>query len=131
MNDDDDLRRTIRDAMTRLVEGHPIRSDGRLTVKSLAEEAGVKRWLLTHKYTDLQEEFKARIKGPREEPHVVLQLREQLTERNEVITRLRSEIRELTNDRQQLERVINVLALELRDGRNERPKIVDLRGTKQ
>lgn len=128
---DESLRQSIRDAMTRLIEGKPLRSDGKLTVKSLAEEAGVKRWILTHKYTDLQEEFKARLEGLGREPQVVLKLRGQLTERDEVIIRLRSEIRELSNDRQQLERVVNVLALELQNGRNERSKIVDLRRTKQ
>lgn len=49
--------------MDRLIDGKPIRSDGKLTVKSLAEEAGVKRWLLTHKHTDLQDEFRARVEA--------------------------------------------------------------------
>lgn len=53
-------RRIIRDAL-RLLDGQPGRSDGELTAKSLSEEAGVKRWLLTHKHTDLQDEFRARI----------------------------------------------------------------------
>lgn len=111
---DDELRRSIRDAMARLVEGRPIRSDGKLTVKSLAEEAGVKRWVLTHKHTDLQDEFRAMAASAGGEPDVVLELREQLAERDGVISRLRSEIRELTNDRNQLERVINILAVEPR-----------------
>ena len=46
-------RQVIRDAMDRLLAGTPIRSDGKLTVKSLATEADVKRWILTHKHTDL------------------------------------------------------------------------------
>ena len=51
MNTDDKERRLIRDAMDRLLTGTPIRSDGKLTVKSLAAEADVKRWLLTHRHT--------------------------------------------------------------------------------
>lgn len=121
---DEVLRQIIRDAMIRLIVGKPIRSDGKLTVKSLAEEAGVKRWVLTHKFTDLQEEFKAKIEGLGGEPQEVLKLRRQLTERDEVISRLRLEIRVLTNDRQQLERVVNVLSLELQNGRNDHSKVV-------
>ena len=56
-NIEDPERRLIRDAMTRLLDGDPIRSDGKLTVKSLAAEAGLKRWYLTHKHTDLRDEF--------------------------------------------------------------------------
>lgn len=124
---DETQRQAIRDAMTRLVEGKPLRSDGKLTIKSLADEAGVKRWLLTHKFTDLQEEFKVRVEATGGEPAVVVKLREQLKERDETISRLRGEIRELTNDRQQLERVINVLSLEQQHGRNDSSKVVGIR----
>ena len=48
-------RQTIRDAMERLLAGTALHSDGKLTVKSLAEEARVMRWLLTHRHTDLQD----------------------------------------------------------------------------
>jgi isopentenyl diphosphate isomerase/L-lactate dehydrogenase-like FMN-dependent dehydrogenase len=99
--------------MTRLVEGHSIRSEGKLTVMSLAEEAGVKRWVLTYKYTDLQDEFRAMADGVGCEPDVVLRLREQIAEREGVISRLRSEIRDLTNDRNRLERVTNIYAVEV------------------
>lgn len=98
--------------MDRLVDGKPLRSDGKLTVKSLAEEAGVKRWVLTHKFTDLQDEFRAMIDRVGAEPDLVRQLREKLQERDSLITGLRGEIRELKEDRAQLGRVINVLALE-------------------
>lgn len=127
---DETQRQAIRDAMTRLVEGKPLRSDGKLTIKSLANEAGVKRWLLTHKFTDLQDEFKVRMELTDGEPAVVVKLREQLKERDETITRLRAEIRELTNDRQQLERVINVLSMELQHGRNDSSKVVGIRRPK-
>lgn len=123
-------RQAIRDAMARLVEGNPLRSDGKLTIKSLADEAGVKRWLLTHKFTDLQDEFKVRMELTGGEPAVVVKLREQLKERDETITRLRAEIRELTNDRQQLERVINVLSLEQQHGRTDKSKVVGIRRPK-
>ena len=54
-------RQQIRDAMDRLIAGTALHSDGKLTIKSLAEEAQVKRWILTHRHTDLQDEFRARI----------------------------------------------------------------------
>ena len=46
--------RAITDAMVRLFIGAPLRSDGQLTVKSLAEEAGLRRNKLTHKHTGLR-----------------------------------------------------------------------------
>lgn len=127
---DESQRQAIRDAMTRLVERKPLRLDGKLTIKSLADEDGVKRWLLTHKFTDLQDEFKVRVGGTGGEPAVVVKLREQLKERKETITRLRAEIRELTNDRQHLERVINVLSLEQQHGRTDKATVVGIRRPK-
>lgn len=61
VDDDNGIRRAIREAMDRLIDGKPLYSDGKLTVKALAEEARIKRWLLTHRHTDLQDEFRARI----------------------------------------------------------------------
>jgi len=55
-----DEREAIRAAMHRLLAGTPTNSTGALTVLQLAAEAGVKRWVLTHKHTDLREEFHAR-----------------------------------------------------------------------
>lgn len=68
-------RRTIREAMTRLLDGQPVRSDGKLTIKSLAEEAGVKRWILTHRHQDLQAEFRDRIAAHGTDPEPVRALR--------------------------------------------------------
>lgn len=82
--------------------------------------------VLPHKYTDLQDEFKTRIEGLGVEPRAVLQLREQLTERDEKIASLRAEIRDLTNDRQQLERVIDGLSSELQHSRDDRSKVIAL-----
>jgi hypothetical protein len=44
--------------------GIPLRSDGKLTVNSLAAEAGVKRHVLTHKHTDLKDRFYAPGQSP-------------------------------------------------------------------
>ena len=36
MTDHEPERRAIREAMTRLLDGQPVRSDGKLTIKSLS-----------------------------------------------------------------------------------------------
>jgi hypothetical protein len=43
-----DERREIEAAMDRLLNGTPLRSDGKLTIMSLAAEAGVKRHARRH-----------------------------------------------------------------------------------
>ncbi|MDO0923973.1 hypothetical protein QQY24_00320 [Streptomyces sp. TG1A-8] len=55
--DHDDERDAITAAIQRLLAGRPTRSTGALTTLQLAAEAGVKRWVLTHKHVDLKEEF--------------------------------------------------------------------------
>ena len=41
MSDHEPERQAIREAMGRLLDGNPIRSDGKLTIISLADEADV------------------------------------------------------------------------------------------
>ncbi|WP_458682706.1 hypothetical protein [Prescottella equi] len=53
-------RASIESAMERLLAGEPRQSTGALTILQLAAEAGVKRWVLTHKHTDLADEFRRR-----------------------------------------------------------------------
>jgi formylmethanofuran:tetrahydromethanopterin formyltransferase len=50
-------RDAIQAAAGRLLAGAPTRSTGALTVLQLAAEAGVKRWVLTHKHPDLRQAF--------------------------------------------------------------------------
>lgn len=60
MPDPDTERAAINAAMNRLLDGTPQRSTGALSILQLANEAGVKRWVLTHKHTDLAAEFRRR-----------------------------------------------------------------------
>jgi hypothetical protein len=53
-------RAAIQTAMDRLLNGTPTASTGSLSVLQLAAEAGVKRWVLTHKHPDLKAEFERR-----------------------------------------------------------------------
>ena len=59
MTDADAERAAITAAMQRLLDGTPKRSTGALSVVQLAVEADVKRWVLTHKHTDLADEFRS------------------------------------------------------------------------
>ena len=87
-------------------------ADGKLTVKSLAEEAGVKRWLLTHKHTDLQDEFRARIAAQDCTPAA----QQALLDENQL---LRTRVDDLSerlaaarDEAKQLARIVQVLTLE-------------------
>ncbi|MFF2936357.1 hypothetical protein [Streptomyces mirabilis] len=55
--------RAITDAMVRLLIGAPLHSDGKLTIVSLAAEAGLRRNKLTHKHTGLKDLFYALVRG--------------------------------------------------------------------
>lgn len=105
-------RRAIREAMTRLLDGQPVRSDGKLTIKSLAEEAGVKRWILTHRHQDLQVEFRDRIASHGTDPEPVRVLKERVETLTEDNRRLRGQLREARGTIAMLERHIAVEALE-------------------
>ncbi len=112
MTDSDRERRTIRDAMDRLLAGKPIRSNGKLTVSALADEAGMKRWRLTHKHPDLQDEFRARVLAQGSTPETLRDLQEknaQLRERHE---RDREALKQATADLKRMACVVQVLARE-------------------
>ncbi|MFE7352476.1 hypothetical protein ACFU8Q_04570 [Streptomyces sp. NPDC057543] len=123
MNHDKE-RENIRAAMDRLLAGTPLRSDGALTVLALAVEADVKRHVLTHRHTDLKDEFYARVRAQGQVPDSERKLREELRKTKE---RLAEVIKE--NKRQQAEiemfaRVVNVLTVEndqLRGSKGRKP----------
>jgi riboflavin biosynthesis pyrimidine reductase len=127
---DEHVRRVIRDAMDRLINGKALHSDGKLTVKSLAEEARVKRWVLTHRHTDLQDEFRVRIANTSVEPPAIRALQEEKAEAAKKVKALTADVTALTATIHQLERVIQVLALEnheLRSVGGGQGKVVPLR----
>lgn len=115
----EDLRLTIRDAMQRLLDGKPIRSDGKLTVKSLAVEAGVKRWVLTHQHRDLQQEFRDRCANRDDTPVFLAEV----TERNRALMAeladLQVKVTALTEEAHRYMRIIQVLTLENLDLREQ------------
>ena len=54
--------------MDRLLTGRPLRTAGALTIIGLAQEADVNRHLLTHRHTDLKDEFNARVRAQHHVP---------------------------------------------------------------
>ncbi|CPV54815.1 hypothetical protein [Mycobacteroides abscessus] len=126
---DERVRRAIRDAMDRLIDGKPLHSNGKLTIKSLAEEARVKRWLLTHRHTDLQDEFRARLANAAVEPPAIRAVQEEKAEAVKKVKSLTADVTALAATIHQLERIIQVLALEnqnLRSVRAVQGKVVPL-----
>ena len=105
-------RRQIRDAMDRLLKGDPIRSDGKLTVKSLAVEADLKRWYLTHKHTDLQDEFRDRVRAQGATPAAMTALHEEIAELKAAQKRDRAALRDAVARAEMHARETQVLALE-------------------
>jgi hypothetical protein len=119
---DEGVRRSIRDAMDRLIAGKPLYSGGKLTVKDLAAEARIKRWVLTHRHTDLQDEFRARIANGDSQPPATQLLQAKPLEAEKKIKALTAEASALKATIHQLERIINVLALENRQLRGDRER---------
>jgi hypothetical protein len=102
----------ITDGMIRLLVGTPLRSDGQLTIKSLAQEAGLKRNKLTHKHTSLKDLFYALVRMQDTRPKVVDNLKRTNDELQQKLARLRAERDRLRTDVQQLVRVVHVLEVE-------------------
>jgi hypothetical protein len=84
-------RAAIQAAADRLLAGTPLRSTGELTVVQLAVEAGVKRWLLTHRHRDLAEQFQARAKAVGGDPPQVQRLKARLQALKQRNAELRAE----------------------------------------
>ncbi len=109
---DESERRLIRDAMTRLLDGDPIRSDGKLTVKSLAAEAGLKRWYLTHRHTDLRDEFYDRVRAQGTTPAAMTTLYEEIAALKETHKQDRAALNDAIAQKEIHARETRVLALE-------------------
>lgn len=103
----------ITDAMVRLLVGAPLRSDGQLTIKSLAEEAGLRRNKLTHKHTGLKDLFYALVKAQQAPPQPFTDKERELSDKQKKdLARVRAERDSLRTKTQQMARVIHVLEVE-------------------
>jgi hypothetical protein len=99
-----DLVDKLRAAADRLIAGTPLHSDGKLTILSLAREAQIKRWLLTHKYPrQLKEKYQAEFQAVQHKPAPV-----QSAERD--IETLRAELRTAREDNRRLTQLNQIYA---------------------
>lgn len=105
-------RDAIRAGMQRLLDGTPLHSDGALTVVALATEAGVKRHVLTHRHTDLKDEFYARVRAQGQVPASETKLRKELVQTKRKLTKAQENNKNLTDTIERLARVVNVLTVE-------------------
>jgi len=106
-------RSAIAAAIDRLLAGTPTRSTGSLTVVQLAAEAGVKRWVLTHKHTDLRDDFQRRAQAASKLPPAFQYLEAQITDLRADNQRLRGRNRELEERNELYAMVINELSIQL------------------
>lgn len=104
--------RAITEAMVRLLAGVPLRSDGQLTVKSLAEEAGLRRNKLTHKHTGLKDLFYALVQAQDHRPKIADQLQADNDRLRQKLADLRADHTRLKEQLARFVRVIHVLEVE-------------------
>ncbi|HEV8652087.1 MAG TPA: hypothetical protein VG276_22510 [Actinomycetes bacterium] len=122
--DPDPQRAAIQAAADRLLAGTPLRSTGELTVVQLAAEAGMKRWLLTHKHHDLAEQFQARAKAIGGDPPSVRKLKAQVQELQEAVARLKAEQAERQALLECYAHVINELSIDYEQVKTERDSLL-------
>jgi chromosome segregation ATPase len=103
---------SITEAMTRLLAGIPLRSDGKLTIKSLAAEAGLLRNKLTHKHTGLKDLFNALAKAQNTRPAIVEDLHRDNDKLRDKLTRITHERDNLKAANERFARVVHVLEVE-------------------
>jgi len=113
-------RDAIKAAMDRLLNGAPAASTGALSVLQLAAEAGVKRWVLTHKHPDLKAEFERRRTASNGIPSAFQNIQAHVTDLEDTCRRLRADKTELTERVQVYAQVIHELTAELSRLREER-----------
>ena len=104
--------RAITEAMVRLLVGVPLRSDGQLTIKSLAEEAGLRRNKLTHKHTGLKDLFYALVRSQEHRPKIADGLQADNDQLRQKLADLRAKHTRLKDQVATYARVIHVLEVE-------------------
>jgi hypothetical protein len=108
----------ITQAIGRLLLGTPLRSDGKLTVKTLAAEAGLRRNKLTHKHTGLKDLFYALVKAQHTQPAIAVDLHAENDQLRLAVAGLRQTNREQAETLKRFARVVHVLEVENRQLRD-------------
>jgi hypothetical protein len=106
-------RDAIQAATRRLLAGTPTQSTGALTVLQLAAEAGVKRWVLTHKHPDLRQAFEDQRRAANGIPPAFQHLHGRIADLEAANRRLRADNTELTERVDTYAQVIRELSNEL------------------
>jgi regulator of replication initiation timing len=122
MGDRNAEREAITAAMQRLLDGTPHRSTGALTVLQLAAEAGLKRWVLTHKHPDLKEEFERRRATTNGVPAAYQTMAAEVTDLQQTNARLRTENNELRERVDAYAQTIYRLCEQLRAEQQHQPR---------
>lgn len=104
--------RAITEAMVRLLVGVPLRSDGQLTIKSLAEEADLRRNKLTHKHTGLKDLFYALVRSQDHRPKIADGLQADNDRLRQKLADIRAEHTRLKDQVVTYARVVHVLEVE-------------------
>jgi len=112
-------RDRIKAAMDRILDGTPERSNGALTVVTLAIEAGVPRNALTQRHTDLKDDFYQRIRERGADNADEARLRATIAQLRKTIASKNRELAQLRADVPALVRAVNQLTLELQETRAE------------
>lgn len=106
-------RDAIQAAASRLLAGAPTRSTGALTVLQLAAEAGVKRWVLTHKHPDLRQAFEEQRRSVNGVPPAFQHLSGKIADLEAANRKLRADNAELTERVNTYAQVIRELSTEV------------------
>ena len=106
MSTTDDAREHLARTIDHLIDGQ---IPGPLTVVRLAEAAGVKRWVLTHRHPDLMRDFQQRAAHVNRDNPEVLKLHQRVTQLDTQNNDLRARIRELDDLAARYAQVINEL----------------------
>lgn len=106
-------RDAIQAATRRLLAGTPTQSNGALTVLQLAAEAGVKRWVLTHKHPDLRKAFEDQRRAANGIPPAFQHLHGRIADLEAANRRLRADNTELTERVDTYAQVIRELSTEI------------------
>ncbi|MBF6216273.1 hypothetical protein IU433_28325 [Nocardia puris] len=96
----------------RLLAGVPLRSDGKLTIKSLAAEAGLLRNKLTHKHTGLKDLFNALVRAQNMRPAIADDLHHDNCQLRNKLADVIAERDALRTSNQRFARTIHILELE-------------------
>ncbi|OEV10566.1 hypothetical protein AN218_16955 [Streptomyces nanshensis] len=93
--------------------GAPLHSDGKLTIVSLAAEAGLRRNKLTHKHTGLKDLFYALVKARDSVPDAMPETaRARAVKHQQDLARVCAERDDLRTQTQLLTRIVQVLEIE-------------------